>query len=140
MKKTTTDHKASIGNINNDVKKIDIVNIPKLTTFDSCFKTEVFNIKQKLAPQYDVRVANVGNSSGNIMAGVILNNSLSCMMEIDNDASQSMMPFTSFQKLVSRCQEDGITPPILEENTVIMRQADGTSSKMVKGCTYLHIR
>ena len=140
MKKTTTAHKASMENINNDVSNIDIVNIQKLTTFDSYFKTEVFNVKQKLAPQYDVMVANVGNSSGNIMAGVILNNSLSCMMEIDTGASQSMMPFTCFQKLVSRCQEDGIIPPILEENTVIMRQADGTSSKMVKGCTYLCIQ
>ena len=38
------------------------------------------------------------------------------------------------------CIKEGVSPPILEKNTVVMRQADGTVSKNVKGCTYLSIQ
>ena len=117
------------------VKKIDIVNVPKVTTFDNCFKADIEAIN--LASLQEVKVYHTEKSSNNIMAGVLLNNSLSCQMELDTAASQSMIPYENFQKLVSMCQQQGISPPKLEKNTVIMRQADGTMSNLVKGCTYL---
>ena len=33
-----------------------------------------------------------------------------------------------YQELLSKCKRKGVTPPKLEENTIVMRQAGGTNS------------
>ena len=76
---SATNAKTSMESIGNGVNKIDIVNIPKVTTFDNCFKTEVTNlvddnINSEPAPLHDIK------PSSNIMAGDILTN-FSCEMD-----------------------------------------------------------
>ena len=74
---------------------MDVVKVPKVTTFDSCFKSEVveFGYNNDIAsPVHDVCATTVDT---NIMAGVILNNVMSCQMELDTAACKSMIPYVS---------------------------------------------
>ena len=50
------------------------------------------------------------------------------------------MPYRIFPNLVARCQEDGTPQHVLDKNTVVMHQADGTISISIRGCTILRIQ
>ena len=78
------------------------------------------------------------SAPGSIMAGVHLHKSSKCTMELDTAACKSMLSYSRYQEILDRCKRKGTTPPKLEENTIIMRQADGTISDSVKGSINLH--
>ena len=69
-----------------------------------------------------------------------MHNVCKCTLELDTDTCKSMLSYTRYLELLNKCKKKGITPPKLEENKIVMRQADGTISDSVKGVIDLHIR
>ena len=70
-----------------------------------------------------------------IMSAVILNGNVRYEMEIDTAAALCVISYNLFKEIVAKSEE----PLSLETGSVTMRMADGTSSKSVKGMTYMRI-
>ena len=70
-----------------------------------------------------------------LMSAVILNDKVGCKMEIDTAAAHCVISFNLFKNIAAKSPE----PLVLEQGSVIMRMADGTPSKAVKGMTSIRI-
>ena len=90
-------------------------------------KVEEFNVSMTRASLPIVK---------NLVAGVLLNGIVKCEMEIDTAACHCVLSYEVFQELVKK---SGNNPPKLDAGQFIMKMADGTPSKAVKGCAYLSI-
>ena len=135
-------HKASMESLDEDIKKLNVINIPMMKHMsEDMFKVEC---NRSTCSDHSIKCqalgADVTNQPSNIMAGVCVHNVCKCLMELDTAACKSMLSYTRYQELLRKCQRKGITPPKLQENKIVMRQADGTISDSVKGVIDLHIR
>ena len=137
-------NKASMESLDEDIKKLNAINIPMMKhNSEDMFKVEC---KRSTHRSHNVKCQVVSadveksNQPSNIMAGVCVHKVCKCLMELDTAACKSMLSYTRYLELLNKCKKKGITPPKLEENKIVMRQADGKISDSVKGVIELHIR
>ena len=70
-----------------------------------------------------------------IMSAVLLNGIMKVQMEVDTAAAHCVISYDMYKKIAAKSDE----PLVLEQGSVVMRMADGTPSKSVKGMTSLRI-
>ena len=126
------------------VNERQVVNKPEILEINN-FKVEVEEINSvndmiSISDTNDKIVESVKNvttkDNRNIVAGIIINDSIKSQMEIDTGASNNIMSYDLFKELVTKLSDKA---PKLEAETVIMKMADGTSSMAIKGSSQMKI-
>ena len=118
----------SSSDINTSVKVITDTNATD--TFHNSASVTITPVQEVV-----IKAAN-SNIVQNIMGGVILNDNISCQMELDTAACHCIMSYDRFKEIVSKSKSK---PPTLVEGSIRMNMADGTPSTAVKGSTVLSI-